>query len=103
VNIGPQQRDIQSHIYVNAGKTNLGPWLPIFLMKMYQPYLYLCVAVGGGLLTHLLLFFFIGVAEDDDLAVVRQPKDITVDVAKESSGELLITQCIRDETLLIRR
>jgi hypothetical protein len=46
-------------------------------------------SVSDILLVHLL-FFFIGVAEDDDLAVVGQPKDITVEVAEESFGELLI-------------
>jgi hypothetical protein len=47
-------------------------------------------SVSDILLVHLL-FFFIGVAEDDDLAVaedddlavVEQPKDITVEVAEE--------------------
>jgi hypothetical protein len=49
------------------------------------------------------LFFFIGVAEDDDLAITGRPKDVTVEVAKESSGELLISRDISDEISLIRR
>jgi hypothetical protein len=49
------------------------------------------------------LFFFIGVAEDDDLAIAERPKDVTVEVAKESSSELLISRDISDEISLIRR
>jgi hypothetical protein len=45
--------------------------------------------VGGILLTHL--FFFIGVTEDDDFAIVGQPEDVAVEVTKKSSAELLIT------------
>jgi hypothetical protein len=44
--------------------------------------------VGGVLLAHLL--FFIGVVEDDDIAVVRRPKKTTVKVIEELPGELLI-------------
>jgi hypothetical protein len=39
------------------------------------------VGFGGFLLTHLL-FFLIGVAEDDDLAVIRQPEYATVEVSR---------------------
>jgi hypothetical protein len=45
--------------------------------------------VGGILLAHL--FFFIRVAEDDDLVIARWPKDTTVEVTEESPGELLIS------------
>jgi hypothetical protein len=40
--------------------------------------------VGG------VLLFFIGVVEDDDIAVVRRPKKTTVKVIEELPGELLI-------------
>jgi hypothetical protein len=46
-------------------------------------------SVGGLLLAHLL--FFIRVTEDDDLVIARRPKDITVEVAKKPSGEILIS------------
>jgi hypothetical protein len=45
--------------------------------------------VGHILLVHL--FFFIGVAEDDDVAVPGPPEDVAVEVAKKFPGELLIT------------
>jgi hypothetical protein len=32
-----------------------------------------------------LLFFLIGVTKDDDLAIVGQPKNVTVEVTEESS------------------
>jgi hypothetical protein len=57
----------------------------------------------GSLLLVYLLFFFIGVAQDDDLTVARWPKDVTVEVTKKSSGELLIPRDISDETFLIKR
>jgi hypothetical protein len=56
--------------------------------------------VGGILLTHL---FFIGVTEDDDLAVARRPKDVTADVTEKLFGELLISRGVTDETFLIQR
>jgi hypothetical protein len=46
--------------------------------------------VSGILLMHLFFFFFVDFTEDDDLAVVRWPEDIAIEVAKESFGELLI-------------
>jgi hypothetical protein len=41
-----------------------------------------------------LLFFFIRVAEDDDLAVAEQPQKIAVELAKETLGELEVTSDI---------
>jgi hypothetical protein len=46
-------------------------------------------SVGGDLLAHLL--FIIRVIEDDDIVVIRRPKEPTVNVDKESLGELLIS------------
>jgi hypothetical protein len=58
------------------------------------------IGAGSLLLAHLL-FFFIGVAENDDLVIVGRPKDVTVEVAKKSSGKLLIPWDISDEIFLI--
>jgi hypothetical protein len=57
--------------------------------------------IDGILLVHF--FFVVRVAEDDDVAIVGWPEDVTVEVAKRSPGELLIMRGIRDETFLIRR
>jgi hypothetical protein len=57
--------------------------------------------VGGILLAHL--FFFIRIAEDDEFIIAGRPKNIAVEVTKESPSELLILRGIRDETFLIRR
>jgi hypothetical protein len=38
------------------------------------------ISVGGSLLTHLL--FFIGVAEDDDLAVIGCPEKVAVEITE---------------------
>jgi hypothetical protein len=38
------------------------------------------ISIGGSLLTHLL--FFIGVAEDDDLAVVGCPEKVAVEITE---------------------
>jgi hypothetical protein len=54
------------------------------------------------LLAHLL-FFFIGVTEDNDLAIVGRPEYVAVEVTKKTFGELLMLQDICDETFLIRR
>jgi hypothetical protein len=48
--------------------------------------------ISDILLTHLL--FFIRVVEDDDIAVIRWPKKIVVEVTEESLGELLILRGI---------
>jgi hypothetical protein len=53
------------------------------------------------LLTHL--FFFIGVAEDDDLVIIGQPEDTVIEVTKKLPSELLIPRGIRDEAFLILR
>jgi hypothetical protein len=45
--------------------------------------------IGGILLVHLL-FFFIGVAEDNDLFIVGWPNDVVVEVTEESFDEFLI-------------
>jgi hypothetical protein len=37
------------------------------------------------------LLFFIGVAEDDDVAIVGRPKKLTVEVVEEFPSELLIS------------
>jgi hypothetical protein len=38
-----------------------------------------------------LLFFLVGVAKEDDLAIVGRSMDVTGEVTKESPVELLIT------------
>jgi hypothetical protein len=43
------------------------------------------IGVHGGLLTCLLLF--IGVAEDDHLAIAEWSEEVAVEVAKQSFGE----------------
>jgi hypothetical protein len=43
------------------------------------------IGIDGSFLTHLL--FFIGVAEDDDLAVAGRPETTAVEVTEESSDE----------------
>jgi hypothetical protein len=48
-----------------------------------------------------LLFFFIRVTEDDDLAITERAKDVTVEVTEESFGELLIPCGVKVETFLI--
>jgi hypothetical protein len=45
--------------------------------------------IDGVLLTHLL--FFIGVIEDDGIAIVGRPKKPAVEVIEELPGELLIS------------
>jgi hypothetical protein len=45
--------------------------------------------VTGDLLA--CLFFFIGVTEDDDVAITRRPKKLMIEFPEESSGELLIS------------
>jgi hypothetical protein len=45
--------------------------------------------IGGILLAHF--FFFMRVAEDDDVAIAGRPEDVAVEVTKKSSAELLIT------------
>jgi hypothetical protein len=57
------------------------------------------ITVRGILLAYL--FLFIGVTEDDDFAITGWPKNSAVEVAKESSSDLLIPRGIRDETFLI--
>jgi hypothetical protein len=49
---------------------------------------------------HLL---FVGVAEDDDLAVVVQPQDNTIEFVKEPLGKLKVMRSSSDEILPIRR
>jgi hypothetical protein len=44
---------------------------------------------------------FIGVAGDDDLAVVGWPQDSAIEFTKESLGELKVTRSSSDEILLI--
>jgi hypothetical protein len=55
----------------------------------------------GGILLVQLLFFFIRVTEDDDLAITERDKDVTVEVTEESFGELLIPCGVKVETFLI--
>jgi hypothetical protein len=50
-----------------------------------------------------LLFFFIGVTEDDDLAIDGQPKEPTVEVTEESLGKLCILWGVKNEIFLIWR
>jgi hypothetical protein len=45
-------------------------------------------SISSDLLIHLL--FFINVAEDDDIAITGRPREPTVEVTEESSGELFI-------------
>jgi hypothetical protein len=45
--------------------------------------------IGGTLLTHLL-FFLIGVTEDDNLVIIGRAKEPVIEVTKESFGELYI-------------
>jgi hypothetical protein len=55
---------------------------------------------------HLLircLLFFLGVIEDDDLAVTRWPEDVAVEVTKKFPSELRVTTSVNDEVFLIRR
>jgi hypothetical protein len=56
---------------------------------------------GDDVLLVHLLFFFVGVAEDDDLAVIERLKEPVVEVAEESPGKLCIPRGIRDEIFLI--
>jgi hypothetical protein len=57
--------------------------------------------VGGDILARLL--FFIGVAEDDDIAVTRRPKKLVVEFIEEPSGELLVPRDIGEDFLFIER
>jgi hypothetical protein len=53
---------------------------------------------------HLLiqcLLFFIGVIEDNDLAITRWPEDVAVEVTKKFLGELRVTRSVSDEVFLI--
>jgi hypothetical protein len=52
---------------------------------------------------HAHLLLFIGVTEDDDFAVIGQPKELTVEVTKESFDEFLIPWGVGDEIFLIQR
>jgi hypothetical protein len=55
---------------------------------------------------HLLiccLLFFIGVIEDDDLAVTRRPEDVVVEVTKKFLGKLRVARSVSDEVFLILR
>jgi hypothetical protein len=50
------------------------------------------------------LLFFINVAEDDDITITGRPKEPTVEVTEESSGELFIPRGLGESIfLLIRR
>jgi hypothetical protein len=46
------------------------------------------LGVDGGVLMRLILI--VGVTEDNDFAIVGWPEDVTVEVAKELPGELLV-------------
>jgi hypothetical protein len=37
-----------------------------------------------------LLFFFVGVAEDDDFVIVGRPKNVAIEVTEELFGKLII-------------
>jgi hypothetical protein len=58
--------------------------------------------IGGILLMHLL-FFLIGVTEDQDLAIAERLEEFAVEVTKKLFGELHIPCDVRDEVLLIQR
>jgi hypothetical protein len=48
------------------------------------------------------LLFFIGVAEDDDVAIVGRPKKLTVEVVEEFPSELLISRGVEEDVFRIR-
>jgi hypothetical protein len=50
-----------------------------------------------------LLFLFIGVTEDDDLAVAEWPQEITVELTEEALSELEVTSNIMDVFFPIQR
>jgi hypothetical protein len=57
--------------------------------------------VSGDLLVHLL--FFIGVTEEDDVAVPGRTKKLTVEFTEGSLGELLIPRGVGEDFVLIGR
>jgi hypothetical protein len=59
------------------------------------------IDLGGVLLAHLL--FFIGVAEDDDVAIIGRPKKTAGKVAEELPREFFILRGVREEIFLVRR
>jgi hypothetical protein len=54
------------------------------------------IGVSGGLLTRFL--FFIGVAEDDHLAVAGRSEEVTVEVAEQPFGELRVPSGVSKKT-----
>jgi hypothetical protein len=58
---------------------------------------------GVGRLLIRRVLFFIGVVEDDEFAITRRPKHVTVEVAKKFPGVLHVTRSVSDEFFLIRR
>jgi hypothetical protein len=49
------------------------------------------------------LLFFIGVIENDDLAITRRHEDVVVEVTKKFPGELRVARSANDEVFLIQR
>jgi hypothetical protein len=49
------------------------------------------------------LLFFIGVVEDDHLAIIGRPEDVVVEVTEQLSGEVLVPRGISNEIFFIRR
>jgi hypothetical protein len=50
-----------------------------------------------------LLFFLVGVTDDDDLAIAGWPQEIVVELTKEMLGELKVTSDVMDGFFLIRK
>jgi hypothetical protein len=50
-----------------------------------------------------LLFFLVGVTDDDDLAIAGWPQEIVVELAEEMLGELKVTSDVMDGFFLIRK
>jgi hypothetical protein len=57
------------------------------------------LGISGGLLPHLL--FFIGVAEDDHIAVTGQSEEVAVKVAKQSFDELHVSSSVSEKTFFV--
>jgi hypothetical protein len=55
--------------------------------------------IGGDFLAHLL--FFIRVSKDDDITVAGWSKEPTIEVTKESLGELLILRGVGESIFLL--
>jgi hypothetical protein len=56
-----------------------------------------------GRLLVCFLFFFVGVAKDDDLAVAGWPQEIAVELTEETLGKLKVISGIMDGIFLTLR